>query len=361
MIDTAKLSRFSFKVGKYRPPSEGAAASLLIQVTENCPWNRCAFCCLYRNHKFVYRPVAEVKKDIDQVKAVCDEIKKISSQLGRGGRVTPEVIAALRKNDPSLSLNPGFITIVHWLYTGGKTAFLQDSNSLIMRPPELIDLVKYLRKAFPSIERVTSYARSHTLYHKKLEDLKAIRAAGLDRLHVGLETGDDQLLQKIKKGVTADQHIQAGLKAKEAGFELSEYFMTDLGGRNRWRPHALNTARVLSEINPHYVRSRPLVPICGTPLFEEYAAGALRLSSPHERLHELRLMVQNLNFSGRLVFDHSMNSWCNQNRRPLFSLDHEGYQFPQQKDKVIELIELGLGLEESRHIHVEELIKYSTL
>ncbi len=361
IIDTTGLHGHSFQVGRYRPPSEGACASLLIQVTENCPWDRCSFCCLYRHNKFVYRPVADIKKDIDHAKAISDRLKQISHQLGAGGKVTRKVITAISKVDSTLGLNYSFVVVAHWLFTGGKTAFLQDSNTLIMRPADLIAVLKHLRKTFPSLERVTSYARSHTLYHKKLEDLKNIRAAGLDRLHVGLETGDDALLKNVNKGVTSAQQIAGGKKAKEAGFELSEYFMTDLGGRERWREHAISTAQVLSEIDPDYIRSRPLVPIAGTPIYDEYISGALTLSSPHERLEELKLMVENLDFNGRLVFDHSMNSWCNQNRRPLFSLDHEGYQFPQQKPTVLELINQGLRLNESCHIHVEDLIKSGAL
>jgi radical SAM superfamily enzyme YgiQ (UPF0313 family) len=360
-IDTSGLGEHSFAVGRYRPPSEGARASLLIRVTENCPWDRCSFCCLYRGEKFRFRRVEEVIGDIEAVKAIGDKLVEISRQLGAGGKVKRKVLNEIGRRSPGLGMNHSFVTAANWLSTGGKTAFLQDSNSLVMRPRDLIAILQHLRKTFLSLERVTSYARSHTLFHRKPDDLRDIRAAGLDRLHVGLETGDDELLKKIGKGVTSEQQIAGGKKAKAAGFELSEYFMTDLGGRERWREHAINTGRVLSEINPDYIRSRPLVPIAGTPIYDEYASGALTLSSPHERLEELRLMVENLDFDGRLVFDHSMNSWGDKNGRPLFSLDHEGYQFPAEKQTVLELIAEGLRLNESCHIHVEYLIKRGTL
>ncbi|MCP4710544.1 MAG: radical SAM protein [Planctomycetes bacterium] len=361
IIDTSKLGKYSFQIGRYRPPSEGARASLLLQITENCPWDRCSFCCLYRGQKFQFRTVAAIKKDIDAAKALADELIRISKQLGFDGKVKRKLISTIAASDPSLGLNSSFITVANWMLTGGKTAFLQDSNSIVMKPADLIEVLKYIRSIFPSLERVTSYARSHTLCHRKLSDLKKIREAGLDRLHAGLETGDDELLQKVCKGVTSQQQIEGGLKAKQAGFELSEYFMTDLGGRKFWRQHAINTARVLSEIDPDYIRSRPLAPIVGTPIYDEYTSGNLILSSPLERLEELKLMVENLNFNGRLVFDHSMNSWCNPIGQPLFSMGHEGYKFPEEKSIVLELIDLGLSLDESCHIHVEDLMRSGTL
>ena len=162
--------------------------------------------------------------------------------------------------EPELNTSHGFVMIYNWLISGGKTAFLQDANSLILPTEKLVDILKHLRKTFPSLNRVTSYARSKTLSQRKLEELIEIRKAGLDRLHVGLETGDDVLLKRMRKGVTSEGHISGGRKAMEAGFQLSEYWMPGLGGKEMWKEHAKNTARVLNEINPNYIRSRPLPP-----------------------------------------------------------------------------------------------------
>ncbi|MDD5475060.1 MAG: radical SAM protein [Syntrophales bacterium] len=356
-----KLGNLKFQVGVYRPPSEGGSASLLIRVTENCPWNKCTFCEMYKGHRFVYRSGEDIKADIDAIKAMVDEITSISWKLGLGGKVTRDVGSAILRADPSLQGNHCFVIVFNWLYSGGKTAFLQDANSIIMRPHEFIDVLLYLRKELPSITRLTSYARSKTLSQRKPEDLKAIREAGLDRLHVGLETGDDELLQIIKKGVTSEEQIEGGKKALEAGFQLSEYWMTDLGGRERWKQHAENTARVLSAINPHYIRSRPLVPRPGTALYDDYVAGRLTLSSPHERLVELRLMVEKLNVTSKVCFDHSMNSWTGSRGGLLFTQDYEGYQFPEKKSLVLEKIDEGLSLDESKHVHVRDLIAMGSL
>ncbi len=355
------LGKLEFAVGVYRPPSEGGAASLLLRITENCPWNKCTFCEMYKDEKFVYRSVEDVKKDIDTVRKISDEIQAVSWEMGLGGRVTRDVGMAILKADPSLNMNQCFITVFNWLYSGGKTAFLQDANSMIMRPSEFIEVLKHLRETLPSLIRVTSYTRSKTLAQRKIEELIAIREAGLDRIHVGLETGDDELLKIVRKGVTSAEQIEGGKKAVAAGFQLSEYWMPDLGGRERWRQHAENTARVLNEINPHYIRSRPFVPRQGTEIFEDYAQGRLHISSPHERLEELQVMIENLRVTSRVCFDHNMNSWTNRQGGLLFSMDYEGYKFPEEKPHVLDLIREGLSVDESRHINIKELIAMGSL
>jgi len=355
------LRGLSFGIGTYRPPSEGGSASLLLRVTENCPWNKCTFCEMYKDHRFVYRPVEEIKADIDRVAAIRDEITAASCKLGLDGRIDREVGAALLAEGRDLAANPGFVTVFNWLASGGKTAFLQDANSVIMRPRELVAVLKYLRNSLPSLARVTSYARSKTLAGRKPEDLRMIHEAGLDRLHIGVETGDDELLALVRKGVTAAEQIEGCRKAIAAGFQLSAYWMPDLGGRERWRQHAENTARVLSAINPHYVRSRPLVPRPGTPLYEEVEQERLHLSSPHERLQELAVMIEALDVTSKLCFDHAMNAWVDRDGDLLFRQDYEGYRFPEEKPLVLDRIREGLAVEESRHIHVRRLMAVQSL
>lgn len=356
-----KISQLSFAVGVYRPPSEGGSASLLLRVTENCPWNKCTFCEMYKGHPFIYRTVADIKADIDTVKVMVDEIREVSRKAGQKGQMNREVLHALLSVNPYLNENHCFSTVFNWLYYGGKTAFLQDANSMIMRPHEFVDVLQYLRRTLNTLTRVTSYTRSKTLAQRKLEELIAIREAGLDRIHVGLETGDDELLKIVRKGVTSNEQIEGGKKAMAAGFQLSEYWMPDLGGRERWRQHAENTARVLNEINPHYIRSRPFVPRQGTEIFEDYEQGRLHISSPHERLEELRVMIEKLKVTSRVCFDHNMNSWTNRQGGLLFHMDYEGYKFPEEKPHVLELIREGLSVDEARHINIKELIAMGSL
>jgi radical SAM superfamily enzyme YgiQ (UPF0313 family) len=340
--------KYDFEVGVYRPPSEGGSHSLLLRVSRNCPWNRCDFCAMYKTEKFELRSPAEVKGDIDTIADICNKLKEFSNKLGHGGAITREAAIELLNSAPELNCHQGFVMVYNWLQSGARTAFLQDANSLIMKTDQLVEILQHLRKTFPTLNRVTSYARSKTLAQKSLAELKAIREAGLDRVHVGLETGDDELLKKINKGVTAEGHIKGGKKAMEAGFQLSEYWMPGLGGREMWQNHATNTARVLSEIDPHYIRSRPFYPIPGTRLDEAMSQGQFHLLSADEQLTELKLMMENLDVNSKVCFDHAGNYWFNRHGGLLFSQSYEGYKFPEEKSRVLELIDEGLKAKNKR-------------
>lgn len=330
-----------FETGVYRPPSEGGSFSLLLRITRNCPWNRCTFCFMYKEEKYSLRKPEELKQEIDAMAALCERLEVTSHELGLNGRIDRRVAIELLEREPSLNMLPGYPMLVNWMISGAKTAFLQDANSLNMRSERLAEVLRYLRTTFPSIERVTSYARSKTIAKMTIEQLKEVREAGLERLHVGLETGDDELLQKIKKGVTSEEHIIAGKKAMEAGFQLSEYWMPGLGGREMSRQHAVNTARVMNEIDPDYIRSRPFFPVPGTPIQLEVEKGEKHLLTIGEQLSELKLMMEHLDFTAKVCFDHDANHWTDETGRRLFSLDYEGYQFPEEKQTVLDLIEKG--------------------
>jgi radical SAM superfamily enzyme YgiQ (UPF0313 family) len=342
------LGSFDFETGIYRPPSEGGSCSLLVRFTRNCPWNRCGFCTMYQKQRFEVRSVAQIKSDIDAMSAMAGALTGISQKIGHGGSVTQEAAVALMHQAPELCGHYGFGMIYDWLRAGGSTAFLQDANSLIMKTDRFIEALRYLLQRFPSIDRVTSYARSRTLMRKSLEELQAIRGAGLNRLHVGLETGDDGLLKIIKKGVTSGGHIEAGRKAVEAGFELSEYWMPGLGGKALSRRHAVQTAGVLSAIDPHYIRSRPFYPFPGTLLAKQIHDGTLELLSPREQLLELRQTIEMLDVTSRVCFDHAGNYWKDRTGGLLFSQSYDGYKFPDEKPAVLKRIDEGLKAENRR-------------
>jgi radical SAM superfamily enzyme YgiQ (UPF0313 family) len=356
-----KLRSLSFKLGTYRPPSEGGSASLLLRVSENCPWNRCTFCEMYKGQRFVYRPVEEITADIDRVAAMRDDIAAVSCKLGMGGEINRDVAAALLAEGRDLVEHPSFVTVFNWLASGARTAFLQDADSMSMRPRDYMLVLKHLRQTLGSLTRVTTYTRSKTLARRTPEELRMIREAGLDRLHIGLESGDDEVLALVCKGVTSAEQIEGGRKAVAAGFQVSEYWMPDLGGRERRRQHAENTARALSAINPHYIRSRPLVPRRGTPLFEEFAQGRLSLSSPHERLEELAWMIGGLEVTSKVCFDHAMNAWVDRRGGLLFRQGYEGYRFPEEKPQVMDRIREGLAVDESMHVHARQLMAVRSL
>ena len=200
------------------PPSEGGSASLLVRFTRNCPWNHCTFCTMYKGKKFKLRPLEEIKADINAMASLVLDLQAESNALGHGGKVTREAILSLLKKAPDLNYHHGADMLIQWMMMGGKTAFIQDGNSLIMPPPDLIAALAHLKGTFPSIERITTYARARTLAQRSLEDLKAIRAAGLDRLHLGLETGDDALLKQIKKGRDRRRPYRGGQKSHASRF-----------------------------------------------------------------------------------------------------------------------------------------------
>ncbi len=340
--------KYDFETGVYRPPSEGGSHSLLVRFTRNCPWNHCTFCGMYKEEKFQLRSVTEIKRDIDAMAAVCNDLRDLSWKMGYGGGINQEVGLALVEKEPELRYHEGFAMIFHWLISGAGTAFLQDGNSIIMKPDDLVAVLEYLRATFPSLERVTTYARSKTLSQRSVEELKAIYRAGLDRVHVGLESGDDEVLKRVRKGATGEVHIQGGRKAIEAGFQLSEYWMPGLGGKVLWEQHARNTARVLSAIDPHYIRSRPLRMWLGTPLQEEINRHEFEMLSPKEHLAELKMTMEELNVTSKVCFDHSGNYWKNRHGSPLLSLSYEGYKFPEEKQRLLDLLDEGLQVKNVR-------------
>lgn len=339
------LGRYKFETGVYRPPSEGGSASLLVRFTRNCPWNHCTFCAMYKTKKFQLRSVKELRSDIDAMAALVHDLESESMGKGLKSGITREGIFSLIRRHPELNNHPGVDMLIQWRLSGGKTAFIQDGNSLLMKPADLMEALSYLKSTFPSIERITSYARVRTLAQRSLEDLEGIRKSGLGRLHLGLETGDDDLLKQIRKGVDAQGHIRGGQKAMAAGFQVSEYWMPGLGGKEGTRAHAENTARVLNAVNPHYIRSRPFRPLPGTPVLDQINRGKLTLLSPREQLLELKRMITALEVNSKVCFDHMGNFWRTRDGSLVFSHDYEGYKFPEEKEKVLKRIEDGLAFD----------------
>ncbi|MBI5521321.1 MAG: radical SAM protein [Desulfarculus sp.] len=293
----------SFEQGPIRPPSE--AKSLLLRFTRNCPWNKCKFCPVYKRRTFSRRPLSEIKQDIDTAAAMRDQIKALSWDLGQGGQVEDRVVQAVFST-PGLS--DSFRNVAAWLYYGTGNVFLQDANNLVMEPAALVEALNYLRQRLPEAGRVTSYARSSTAAQRSLEDLTKIRQAGLDRIHIGLETGYDPLLKFMQKGVTAAKQVEGGRKVKAAGMELSEYVMPGLGGKKWWREHALATAAVLNQIDPDFIRLRTLRVPERIELYEDLEAGSFEKLGDDETVAEIRLFVESLSgIHSYLASDHIMN------------------------------------------------------
>ena len=325
------MGDLSFEVGPIRPPSE--AQSLLLRVTRNCPWNKCAFCITYKGKKFSKRSVEEVKRDIDTIKAIADEIKEISWKLGSGGEIDERVIRYLWSGE----YNECYLMVAGWLLNGGRTVFLQDANQMVYPTEDLCEILRYLKEKFPQIDRITTYARSSTIARRKtVDDLKKMKEAGLTRVHIGLESGDAFVLDLMKKGATPEDHIDAGKKVMEAGLELSEYVILGLGGKRWWRQHAENTAKVLNEINPHFIRLRTLKVVPGTPLYEMQKRGDWIPQTEDEKIIEEKVLIENLNCKGSyFVSDHILN----------LIEEVEGY-IPQDKERMLSYLDRYLSMPE---------------
>lgn len=352
-----RLGDLSFEVGPIRPPSEGGSRSLLVRVSRNCPWSLCAFCygTPYQRRKFQLRTLEEVRADLDRAKLMADLIGEISRKLGFQGVVDEALLKDLLKLDPTLAHHESFLNLYGWLSSGGRTVFLQDADSLIIPTESLAEILKHLKRVFPQVERITSYARAKTLIRKPLEDLKLLRSLGLTRLHVGLESGDDEVLRAVNKGVTSQEHVEMGRKVIEAGIQLSLYVMPGLGGLSHSKTHAEKTAEILNKINPHYVRVRTFLPLPGTPLFDAYRKGEFQLLTPHQCLAEIRLMVEKLEIRGRLCFDHFINPAL-KDGTPIFKQDYEGYRLPEEKEVLLQTIDNALKIDESKHRWLKDLV-----
>jgi radical SAM superfamily enzyme YgiQ (UPF0313 family) len=300
-IAKQKLADYSFELGPIRPPSE--AYSLLIRATRNCPWNRCQFCPVYKGQKFELRPAEDIIKDIETAKAISDKIKELAWKTGDGGRLR-DVAAAIYNG---YQHNASICNVALWLWAGGESAFLQDANTLIMRTPDLVRVVSFLKQTFPELSRITSYARSKTAAKKSLEELKELKDAGLSRLHIGLESGSNLVLSYVEKGVTAEEHIVGGKKVKGAGISLCEYVMPGLGGRKMSSDHVIGTATVLNEIDPDHIRLRTLHIHQGVPLWSKVEAGDFELQTEDEVVEEIGKLIEKLEVTSELKSDHILN------------------------------------------------------
>lgn len=277
----------TYETGPIRPPSE--AGSYLIRITRGCPWNRCGFCVTYKKSKFEIRPVEDVMSDIDAM-----------------ARVRDLLLAGKRTGGPDDE--SAWYGVANALSGGGRTAFLQDADSLAAKPGDIRKILAHLKERFPEINRVTTYARSRTLASRTLDDLVSYRELGLTRIHVGMETAHDPLLEKIKKGVTFETHVKGGQNAVAAGMELSEYVMPGLGGKELTHGHAEDTARALNIIKPHFIRLRTLCLHPKMELSAHFGEGGLTRMTDEETVREIREFVNALDLERTtLASDHMLN------------------------------------------------------
>jgi radical SAM superfamily enzyme YgiQ (UPF0313 family) len=246
----------------YRPPSE--ANSLLVQATIGCPWNKCTFCMVYKKGpKFKIRPINEIKEDLLWAKKYYED--------------------------------------------SVKTVFFPSGNTIIMKTEDFVEILKYTKELFPNLERITIYGSAQYVVKKGLIDLKKIAKAGLSRIHVGLESGDDVTLKHVNKGSTKDIQIKAANLVKQAGIQLSEYIVLGLGGKKRTKEHIKETVDALNQINPDFIRIRTFLPKINTPILEDIKSGDFQILSPHEIIKETYDLIKNLKVISKVYSDHYTN------------------------------------------------------
>ena len=321
-----------FEQGPIRPPSE--AFSLLVRVTRNCPWNRCTFCPVYKDTLFSIRPKDHVIKDIDSVYRSVEIIQKTARE--EGDVPLAEIRKAAGNGDHVDPL--AFNAALNWARDGMRSVFIQDANSLIIKPSDFVEILTHLKMRFPWVERITSYARSHTIARISDDNLKAIKNAGLNRIHIGLESGSDNVLKMTQKGVSKETHIKAGLKVKKAGMELSEYVMPGLGGNAYSKEHAVETADALNQINPDFIRLRTLAIPNSVALYDDYETGRFKKCTDLMMAEEVLLFIESLNgITSVLKSDHILNLFQNL----------EG-KLPEDKENMLDIVRRFLAMTPDR-------------
>ena len=320
----------TFRIGPIRPPSE--AESLLLQVTEGCTWNKCKFCQLYRHTKFKAYSADSIRKDIDNIRYWADRVEKHRLPrhgTGSSGSESPVASGTTEASETAEASGgwdiPGlnqelqslddpeerncYYTVAGWLLAGGENVFLQDGNTTALSSGRLTDVLVYLRQAFPGIKRITSYGRAENLSRSSAEEFAELKEAGLDRIHSGYETGSDEVLRMINKGVTQAQQIKAGRAIKAGGIELSIYFMPGVGGKALSEENARGTAQVVNSVGPDFVRIRTAAVKPGTELYDDWQEGRFELCSEDDKVREIRKVIRlaDSNIGTRLVSDHMVN------------------------------------------------------
>lgn len=232
----------------YRPPGEWK--SYLLQTTIGCSNNTCTFCGMYLDKKFHIRPIADILEDIRMARAYYGDVERV---------------------------------------------FLCDGDAIIMRTQELLTILEALHRAFPSLQRVTTYAGPRSTLTKTPEELRTLREAGLTRAYLGVETGCDALLKQVKKGVDAAQMLEAGVRLREAGMDLWVMVILGLAGTGEpSRRHMLDTAAMMNEMKPRHLSALTLTLDPGTELYQDYRAGRFHPITPRESLLEAKLLLENL-------------------------------------------------------------------
>jgi radical SAM superfamily enzyme YgiQ (UPF0313 family) len=278
----------------FRPPSEGK--SFILQATIGCSHNSCTYCAMYRKEeqKFRIRPM--------------DEIKSIIDTATKAALINDRV-------------------------------FIADGNALVLTKNKLIEIMDYLQDKNPGIQRIRMYANVGDILRQGVSNLKELKEHGLDMVYIGFESGDDIVLQRIKKGanhqetVRASQMLkEAGMMLKEAGIMNSAMVLLGMGGTDRSLEHAEATGKLLTGADPEYVGALSLQVRPGAPLFEEMERGEFELPNKFQIIKELEVLVANTELTGGYFFSNHISNYL-----PIKA------KFPEDKEKVLAQIRTVLN------------------
>lgn len=325
----------TFRIGPIRPPSE--AESLLLQVTSGCTWNKCKFCELYKGSRFKAYSADSIKADIDNMVVLAERVRKYRAADGSWDidGINGELQKCRGEEQQCLYM------VANWLLGGGENVFLQDGNTTALSSGRLTDVLIYLKQAFPSIKRITSYGRAENLAKVSAEEFAELKAAGLDRIHSGFESGSVAVLKQVNKGVTQQQEITAGKNVKAGGIELSVYFMPGLGGKELSGDNALGTSYVVNEIDPDFLRIRTAAVKPGTELWEDLQNGVFALCSDDDKLREIRTVIEKAEgIETYLASDHMINllqdveGSLKSDRKKMLDMIDEYLDMPQEERRM---------------------------
>ena len=287
-----------YEIGPIRPPSQ--SQSLLLRATRGCSWNKCFFCGIYKGMRYSVRPADDV----------VDDVKKAADFYGERRHLF-------------------------------QTCFLQDGDALKLPTGDLSTILRAVKEYFPSIRSVTSYARADTIVQKSVAELTDLREAGLNHLYSGMETGSGVVLRKINKGFSPEDIVRSGLMCKQAGIVLSELLVIGLGGRELWEENALQSAAVLNEISPEFIRVHAAAIKENTKLGHDLAKGNFALQSEEEIVIEQRLLIEKLEgIDSYYMNEHGVN----------LLLEVRG-KLPSAKAEMLAVIDRYLGFTDEVRLH----------
>ena len=264
----------------FRPPSE--AHSYLLPVTDGCSHNECTYCAMYQTKRFSVRPEKDVLEDIAMAAEAFPDTRKV---------------------------------------------FLLDGDALTITAKRLTPILEALREAFPNLQRVSSYANAISINNKTDDELKQLRALGLSLAYIGLETGDEIVNDRIIKGATIDEQVEAAQRAQAAGIKMSVMVLLGMGGQERSREHAINTGKVLSRMDPRFISCLCVTPVEGTALHDQVEDGSFEMITPEQTLDELELLIENLDVSKAIFRSNHASNYL-----PL------GGRLPAEKESLLEAV-----------------------